>query len=73
MKMRNSVTIKALTHKMKNRIKEHGDKWCIVGQADMDLQITPIKDLNSLQPYSIWIRVGKDIEIVNEEARTQEG
>lgn len=63
------IRIKGLTHKMKNRIREHGNEWHVVKQGAMsgDWLITPKPHLLKDEPYMIWVTRGKDIEVLDGE------
>jgi hypothetical protein len=57
------IRINPLTHKMKNRVREHGDEWVILDAAsDVYLCITPLTHLNESKPYMRWVSLGKDID-----------
>lgn len=60
------MEIKGLTHKMKNRVREHGKDWYIYKQSDMPqyVAISPEKHKEKVEPYIIWVLIGKDIEVV---------
>ena len=60
------ITIKGITHKMKNRIQEHGPIWMVENKEDKRLMITPVNPIDHEFPYSTWVLVGIDIEIVEE-------
>lgn len=61
-----TIKIEGLTHKMKNRIRVHGDTW-IVEKADLRrLQIMPVGDVGKPYPYSVWVEGGLEIKILEE-------
>jgi len=52
---------------MKNRVREHGPIWMVENREDKKLMITPVDPVNHEFPYSTWVLVGTDIEIIEEE------
>lgn len=64
------LRIKPLTHKMKNRVREHGDIW----NVRPALWVRDTKEINITVPpnsgedykYGIWVTPGKEVEIVEE-------
>jgi len=63
------MKIKPLTHKMKNKVREHGPYWepLLTPYARKDLLlISPMCHLGVDEPYCVWVMPGKDIEVVVE-------
>lgn len=57
---------------MKNRVREHGDKWTVCdrdacGGLNQLLLITPAPHGLEKEPYMIWVTPGKDITVTEEE------
>lgn len=59
-----AVKIKGKTHKMKNRIREHGDIWVIQKEEGSKLLMTPLQVRDADFHYAAWLDKNKDIEIV---------
>lgn len=63
------MRIKPLTHKMKNRVREHGDEWDLMirdtnGFVEYWL-ISPATHRGKSEPYAVWVVEYKDIEVLN--------
>lgn len=63
---RYKITIRGITHKMKNRVREHGSIWMVEKKNEKRLMITPVNPVDREFPYSAWVLVGTDIEIIEE-------
>jgi hypothetical protein len=62
------MKIKGLTHKMKNRIRAHGNEWDVYHDGmPGEFCITPKSHKGKPQPYMRWVRIGVDIELVKDE------
>lgn len=60
------MKIEPLTHKMKNRVREHGDEWGLLKSSrdtdgDLVFLITPEHHLERLEPYCVWVKNFKDV------------
>lgn len=60
------MKIRGLTHKMKNRIREHGDDWDVLQEKQGEYLIVPWSHSHRYDPYMVWVTPGKDIQIVDE-------
>ncbi len=58
------IAIKGLTHKMKNRIREHGNMWVITTTKKDEVLMTPEDHLGKEYGYKTWAIPGKDFEEV---------
>jgi hypothetical protein len=52
--------ITPLTHKAKNRVRNHGEFWEVAKQAGRDFLLIPVRRHDS---YACWMLVGKDFII----------
>ena len=57
------IKIKPLTHKMKNRVRNHGEWWIVRGREDFLLLLEPC-NANKDQPYQCWVKEDRDFERV---------
>lgn len=63
--MAKTVKIKHLTHKMRNRISNHGDIWVIdMTSDDGRVSMYPLPQGDHPRRYECWVTEGKDFEIV---------
>lgn len=58
------ITIRGLTQKMKNRIREHGNTWVITQTKKNEVLMTPEDHLGKEYGYMTWATPGKDFEEV---------
>jgi hypothetical protein len=57
------IKVVPITHKMKNRVREHGEIWMVERKDGNEYQITPVNPANHEFPYSTRIVDGVDVKI----------
>lgn len=71
--MTEGLRICGITHKMKNRIREHGDLWDILQDSGGMLLISPASHRGKKEPYMAWVFFGKDVNLVVENSISRKG
>jgi uncharacterized protein YvpB len=59
-----TIKIKSLTHKMKNRVGNHGNIWTIDMESEGQVSIYPTPQKDHPRRYECWVTEGKDFEIL---------
>jgi hypothetical protein len=67
------LRIRPLTHKMKNRVKNHGDWWLrravrfedeTLNLDGMDWSLEPLVQKDPEKPYACWVKQGRDFTVL---------
>jgi hypothetical protein len=58
------VVIRGLTHKTKNRIRNHGEEWVLIRKGEFEQHLFMETDPKKPdQPYCFWGQVNIDFEV----------
>lgn len=61
------IVIKGLTHKTKNRVRNHGEGWIVLKKADANKRMVLLQEIDPkdvYEPYCFWGEIGMDFEVV---------
>lgn len=64
------LLIEGLTHKMKNRITNHGKTWIVTNQLGDEYNLQPEHQKFPDYPYCCRVTIGKDFKVVLETETT---